>query len=89
MRVFEREGIAVIWKKEILSQNPAGMPPDEPKSFLVKQTDDQVLFYSIKQNKSYAHGEIWCKYFDSSIKENFITDILLFKEHKFFVTAHN
>lgn len=65
------------------------MPADEPQSHLIKPTNDQVIFYSIQQNKSYQQGEIWCKYFDPAIKEDFITDILIFKEQKFFVTAHS
>lgn len=55
----------------------------------IKCTRDQVLFYSLKTAGQYQQGEIWSRYYDSSIREDFITDLLVFKEQKFFVTAHN
>ena len=32
---------------------------------------------------------MWSRYYDPAIKEDFITDVLIFKEHKFFITGHN
>jgi len=32
---------------------------------------------------------VWSRYYDSSIREDFITDILVCKEQKSFITGHN
>jgi len=56
-----------------------------------KVTNDQILFYSINDDEKgiYKQGEIWSRYYDAQIREDYITDVLVFREHKFFVTAHN
>lgn len=94
LKVFEEQGLIVAWKKEYSSGVGSKDPglQDEPtlvKLGKIKCTRDQVLFYSLKAAGQYQQGEIWSRYYDSSIREDFITDLLVFKEQKFFVTAHN
>ena len=48
-----------------------------------------MLFYAVDKGKQYEQGEILAKYHDSEIKEDYITDILVFRDQKFFITAHN
>ena len=85
------QGYIVAWKKEILSQGQGGgTSMEEPgKVCRVKTTRDQIMFYALKSYGIYQQGEVWSKYYDSNIKEDFITDILIFDEQKFFITAHN
>lgn len=47
------------------------------------------MFFSLFTDKLYRQGEVWSSYFDTVIHEDFITDVLIFSDQKFFVTAHN
>lgn len=86
LKVFEEQGLIVAWKKEYSSSNGSSKEPglqDEPalvKLGKVKCSRDQILFYSLKREGRYEPGEVWSRYYDSSIKEDFITDLLVFKE---------
>ena len=86
LKIFEQQGLIVAWKKEYSSSNGGSKEPgqqDEPalvKLGKIKCTRDQILFYSLRQEGQYQQGEVWSRYYDSSIKEDFITDLLVFKE---------
>jgi hypothetical protein len=85
IKLFQSQRLLIAWKKEILT----GGQEEPSRVSKVKCTRDQIIFYALDTYGQYQQGEVWSRYYDASIKEDFITDLLVFKEQKFFITAHN
>ena len=82
LKVFESQNLIVVWKKEILSGSAATATQSEEalKNCKIKCTRDQIIFYALSACHGYQQGEVWSRYYDPSIKEDYITDVLAFKE---------
>ena len=76
----------VTWKKE----NPSDAEESHgARVSRIKSSGDQIIFHALASQAPYQQGEVCARCYDPAIKDDFITDILIFKEQKFFITAHN
>lgn len=87
LKVFVKENLIVAWKKE--NQSESIEDNHTQRMTKIKQTNHQIIFYALDNQHPYQQGEVWSRYYDPMIKDDFITDILIFKEQKFFITAHH
>ena len=86
LKVFVNDNLIVAWRKENASD---AEETHASRVSRIRPSKDQIMFYALDDQPPYQQGEVWARCYDPTIKDDFITDLLIFKEHKFFITAHN
>ena len=64
-----------------------GLKVDVKHNLICAWDQQTVCFYALNSDNRLQQGDVIYKYDELTSKENFITDILLFMDHKYFVTA--
>ena len=64
-----------------------GLKIDTANNLIIAWDQELVCFYLLKDYLDMKQGYLVRKYSELTIKENFITDLILFNEYKSFVTG--